>query len=319
MDKVLVTGAYGFVGAAYCAQLAEKGVPFIGAVRARSPGEKRPQIREVGDFVDADWAMILEKAGVNCVVHLAGRAHRVEGAAADARTVFRRENVKVTDRLLAAARLARVRRFVFSSSVKVHGQSTPPGVIVRESDAPAPDGEYGHSKLLAERRVVEFGHELGMETVILRLPLVYGPGVKANFAELVQAVRARRVLPFGAARNRRSLLGVSNLCSAIDAARLHSRAAGETFLVSDGKDVSTPELIRAIAVALRVLPRLWPFPPSLLLLAATLAGRRAAAERLLESFAIDSARIRATLQWSPPLTLADELERLAGSLTDAPP
>ncbi|MEO8133749.1 MAG: NAD-dependent epimerase/dehydratase family protein [Betaproteobacteria bacterium] len=314
MNSVLVTGAYGFVGAAYCAHLARAGVPYIGAVRARARDETRDEIKEVGDFVHADWAMVLENAGVDCVVHLAARAHRIEGAVAEARTAYRRENVNATDRLLEAARLAGARRFVFTSSVKVHGESTPPGVILRESDPIAPEGEYAHSKALAEERVQDFGRELGMETVTLRLPLVYGPGAKANFAELAAAVRARRVLPFGGVRNQRSLLGVSNLCAAIDAARTQQRAAGETFFVSDGEDVSTPELVRAIADAFEVRPRLWTLPPWLLLLVATLAGRRDAARRLLESFAVDSARIRRTLQWSPPLTLAEELERLAAEL-----
>jgi nucleoside-diphosphate-sugar epimerase len=159
--------------------------------------------------------------------------------------------------------------------------------------------------------VREFGREHRIETVILRLPLVYGPGVKGNFAALVDAVRERRSLPLGAIRNQRSLLGVTNLCAAIDAARVHSLAANETFFVSDGEDVSTPELVRAIGAALGVRPRLWRCPPPLLLLLATLALRRDAARRLLDSFAIDNAKIRRTLGWTPLLTLADELQRLA--------
>jgi len=140
----------------------------------------------------------------------------------------------------------------------------------------------------------------------------------ANFAALVDAVRTRRVLPLGAIRNQRSLLGVTNLCAALDAARTHPLAANETFLVSDGKDVSTPELVRAIGDALEVRPHLWRWPLQLLLLLATLALRRDAARRLLESFAIDSAKIRRTLGWTPPLTLADELQRLAQALRRTP-
>jgi nucleoside-diphosphate-sugar epimerase len=149
--------------------------------------------------------------------------------------------------------------------------------------------------------------------VILRLPLVYGPGVKANFAELVDAVRRRRALPLGAIRNRRSLLGITNLCSAIDCVLEHPAAAGETFFVEDGDDVSTPELVNAIAAAFGVTPRLWRVPPGLLTVVAALAGRRSAARRLRDSLAVDDAKIRRTLGWKPPQTLAGELQRLAAS------
>ena len=160
----------------------------------------------------------------------------------------------------------------------------------------------------------DFGRELGIATVTLRLPLVYGPGVKANFAELVEAVRRRRVLPLGAISNQRSMLGLANLCSAIDCVRTHPDAAGQVYFVSDGEDVSTPELVRAIADAFEVRPRLWRMPPVLLISAATLLGRRAAIRRLTESLTIDDARIRRTLGWKPTTTMAGELERLAASL-----
>jgi nucleoside-diphosphate-sugar epimerase len=315
--RVLVTGAYGFVGAAYCDHLAATGVEFVGAVRARHPRESRPQIVELGDFQQADWDALFATGPIASVVHLAARAHRMgDGAdgSAEIHAEYRRENVKVTDRLLAAARLANVRRFVFASTVKVHGESTAPGTVLTETDAVAPADEYARSKAAAERRVREFGQELGLATAILRLPLVYGPHVKANFGRLVDAVARRRVLPLGAIRNRRSLLGITNLCSALDCVRTHPGAAGATFLVSDGEDVSTPELVHAIAEALEVRPRLWRVPPPLLTAAATLAGRRRAARRLVESLAIDDARIRRTLGWRPPMTMAGELERLAASL-----
>ena len=311
--RILVTGAYGFVGAAYSTHLAAAGRPWIGAVRARHPAEARDEIVAVGDFAEADWSTIFAGRPVDCVVHLAARAHRMREDAADAAAAYRRENVKVTDRLLAASRLARVKRFVFASTVKVHGESTPPGTVLRESDPIAPADDYARSKAVAEERVREFGRDLGLPTVILRLPLVYGPGVRANFAGLVDAVRTRRALPLGAIRNRRSLLGITNLCSAIDCVLEHPLAQGETFFVEDGDDVSTPELVRAIAVALDVRPRLWRVPPVLLTVVATLAGRRTAARRLRDSLAIDDAKIRRTLGWKPPQTLAGELQRIASS------
>lgn len=311
--RVLVTGAYGFVGAAYCDHLAANRVPYLGAVRARKPDEDRDEIIALGDFGEADWDGLFASAPIRHVVHLAARAHRMRERAVDPAALYRRENIRVTDRLLAAALVARVERFVFASTAKVHGAATPPGLVLRESDPLAPADDYARSKAAAEKRVRQFGEELGLGVTTLRLPLVYGPGAKANFAELVEAVRARQILPFEAISNRRSLLGLTNLCSALDIARTSPAAAGNTFFVSDGDDVSTPELVRAIADAYGVRPRLWRVAPRVLAVAGAVAGRRAAVERLLASFAIDDARIRRTLGWRPPLSLAEELAKMAAS------
>src|SRR5258708_3764847 len=163
--RVLVTGAYGFAGSAYCAHLASAGIPYAGVVRTRRADESRAEIVEVGDFTLTDWDSLLAKTPAECVVHLAARAHRMREAGADAHAEYRRENVKVTDRLLAAARLAHVRRFVFTSTVKVHGESTPPGVVLRESDPLAPVSEYARSKAAAEERLRDFGRDMGLATV----------------------------------------------------------------------------------------------------------------------------------------------------------
>lgn len=335
--KVLVTGAYGFIGRAYCNHLAATGVPYVGIVRAREPGETRVEIVAAGDFAKAEWTAPLLEHHVECIVHLAARSHRLRDDAADPPAEYRRANVEVTNNLLEAAKAVEsVTRLVFASSVKVHGQFTPPGIFWRETDTPSPQDDYARSKAEAETLVRESAggrarskayaetlvretpSEQGLETVILRLPLTYGPGVKANFAALVDAVRARRWLPLGAIRNHRSLLGITNACSALDAARVHPAAAGETFLVSDGDDVSTPELVRAIADAFDVRPRLLNVPTQLLMTAATMALRRADARRVLESLAIDSAKIRRSLAWSPPFTLEEELERIARSIRALP-
>ena len=318
MGKVLVTGAYGFIGAAYCAHLAAQGVPYLGAVRARRADETRLEILALGDFADADWTAPLVAEPVDCIIHLAARAHRMNDVARESRAAYHRENVEVTTDLLEAALAAQVRRLVFASSAKVHGEATAPGIILRETDPLLPQDDYARSKAEAEARIRQFGEANGVETVILRLPLVYGPGVKANFAALADAVRARRILPLGAIRNQRSLLGLTNLCSALDAARTHPLAADQTFLVSDGEAVSTPELVRAIADAFAVRPRLLRWPPRLLSSLATLALRGDAVRRLLDSFAIDNAKIRRTLGWSPSLTLAEELQRLAQARTRSP-
>jgi nucleoside-diphosphate-sugar epimerase len=302
------------VGSAYCANLAAAGIPYLGVVRERDRGETRPEIVAVGDFATGDWDAVFARAPVADVVHLAGRAHRLRDDAPDPAAEYRRQNVKVTDRLLAMARLARVHRFVFASTVKVHGEETPPGVVWRESDPFDPRDDYARSKATAEHRVRQFGQELGLSVAILRLPIVYGPGVGANFAALVDAVRARRVLPLGGIANRRSLVGIANLVSALDCVRTHPAAHGQAFFVSDGDDVSTPELVRAIAAALDVAPRLVSVPPALLSLLATLAGRRSAARRLRSSLAVDDAKIRRTLGWSPPSTMREELARLVAAL-----
>jgi UDP-glucose 4-epimerase len=312
--RVLVTGAYGFIGRAYCDHLAARKVPHVGIVRAREPGETRDEIVAAGDFAEAEWARPIIDYDVDCIVHLAARSHRLVDDASDPAAAYRRANVEATRELLEAARDAGVRRFVFASTVKVHGDYSPPGVVWSEADRIDPKDDYARSKAEAEAWVGEFGSEHAIETVILRFPLVYGPGVKANFAALVDGVRNRRWLPLGGIRNRRSLLGLANACSALDAAREHPDAAGRTFLVSEGDDVSTPELVRAIADALQVKPRLLDVPPWLLETLLTLLLRRADAQRLLQSLAIDSARIRRSLAWTPPSTLHDELERLVRSL-----
>ena len=311
--RVLVTGAYGFIGHAYGAELSTRGVEWIGAVRERAADEARDNIVAVGDFAVADWSRVIAGHPIDCIVHLAARSHRVVDDDPDPRAAYTRANVDATRRLLEAARVAGVRRFVFASTVKVHGDYTPPGVVWRETDPLEPKDEYARSKVVAEALVDRFGREHAMQTVILRFPMVYGPGVKANFAALFDAVRGRRWLPFGAIRNQRSLLGLANACAAIELARTHRDAPGQVYLVSDGDDMSTPELVDAMADALNVRPRLISLPSSLLYALLTLIGKRAQARRLLESLAIDSAKIRRSLEWTPPSTMQQELARLIRS------
>ena len=311
--RVLVTGAYGFIGRAYCTELASRGIEFIGAVRQRAADDPRDNIVPVGDFAVADWSRLLARHRIDCIVHLAARAHRVVDDDPDPRAAYRRANVEATRRLLDAARDGGVRRFVFASTVKVHGDYTPPGVVWRESDPLEPKDEYARSKAEAEALVARCADEGALQTVILRFPMVYGPGVKANFAALFDAVRRRRWLPLGGIRNQRSLLGLANACAAIEVARIHPAATGQVYLVADGDDLSTPELVEAMADALDVRPRLIALSPSLLYGLLTMIGKRAQARRLLESLAIDSAKIRRSLEWTPPSTMHDELARLIRS------
>ena len=304
---MLVTGATGFVGNALCATLEQRGVAYRRALRAGSGA--LPNDIVVGDIgPDTDWRAALE--GVSSVVHLAARTHVMRESAANPLAAYREINVEGTRRLAEAAAAVGVRRFVFLSSIKVNGERTdllPFG----ETDAPHPEDAYGITKLEAEQVLTQIAVESDMGVTILRPPLVYGPGVKGNFLALMRAVRKGLPLPLGSVDNRRSLVYVGNLVSAIVACLHNDRAAGQTFLLSDGEDLSTPELIRRLASGLGTRPRIYPFPVSLLRVAGTLLGKRAQVARLTDSLQVDSARIRQTLGWTPPVTVEQGLAETA--------
>ncbi len=304
------------MGRALCRHLAAAGADWVGAVRSASPDRYREaalatapasgaaardtglppgRILTLGDFVDADWDVAL--AGIDTVVHLAALAHR-SGTAAEADYV--RANVDMTRVLVAAAVRRGVRRFVFASSVKVNGEETF-GQPFRESDPPRPEDAYGRSKWAAEQVVQAAADRV--ESVILRLPLVYGPGVGANFLSLMRAVDRGVPLPLAVVRNARSLMFTGNLVSAIDAARRHAGAAGRTFLLSDGEDLSTPELVRRLAAGLGRTPRLYRWPTAGLRAAATMLGRRDAMRRLTGSLAVDASLFRRVTGWQAPFTV----------------
>jgi UDP-N-acetyl-alpha-D-quinovosamine dehydrogenase len=301
LRRLLVTGATGFVGSRVCSLLIERGLAVRAAVR-RAPARATAglEIAAVGDIGPSTrWEDAL--AGAECVVHLAARVHQMRDRAPDPLAAHCEVNVLGTTRLARAAAAAKVRRLVFMSSVKVLGDGRP--TPYRETDAPAPADPYGRSKWEAEQALARIANETGLEVVILRPPLVYGPGVRANFLRLMNLVFRRVPLPLGSIRNRRSLVFVGNLADAILAASTHPSAAGETFLVSDGEDLSTPELIRGLGSALGRPPRLLDVPPALLRGAARMLGRGPTAERLLGSLAVDSTRIRERLSWAPPFSV----------------
>lgn len=309
---ILVTGATGFVGGHLCRLLLERGHRVRGALRRRpARGTLIEDVEPVlvGEIgADTDWADALR--GVDCVVHLAARVHVLREVDVDPVAAFRRDNVQATDRLARAAATAGVRRLVFASSARVNGPSSGAAPF-RETDVPAPAEPYEHSKLEAERALADVAAATGLECTILRAPLVYGAGVKANFLSLMRALDRGLPLPLGAIRNHRSLIYAGNLASALTAACEHPAAAGRTFLVSDGEDVSTPELARRIAAALGRRARLPGIPVGLLRMAGRLVGREGAVERLCASLQVDSSAIREALGWRPPHTMVRGLEQTA--------
>lgn len=303
--KVLVTGANGFVGRALCARLDQAGHQVV-------PGVRRPcgisGEKVVGDIDGATrWAEAVQ--GCQTVVHLAARVHVMRDTAADPFDEFRRTNVAGTLNLARQAAAAGVRRFVFISSVKVHGESTQAGRLFSEGDAPAPQDAYGLSKLEAEQGLLSMAQATGMELVIIRPPLVYGPGVRANFQSLMRAVAKGLPLPLAAVDNRRSLVGLDNLVDFIVTCMAHPAAANQTFLVSDGEDLSTPELIRRLAQSMGKPPRLFALPQGLLRALAALAGRKAAMERVCGNLQVDITKARTILAWRPPQSVRQGLSQ----------
>lgn len=296
---IAVTGANGFVGGALCRLLRERRVAVRSLTRSTSSGEA---VRAVGDLGPMTaWGDSL--AGVDCVVHCAARVHMVNDTEPDPLQAFRRVNVEGSRSLALAASAAGVRRLVFVSSLKVHGEQTAPGHPFSSHLSPQPQDAYGISKWEAEQTLRAVCSETGMELVVVRPPLVYGPGVRANFLHLMQTVARGWPLPFGAVDNRRSLLALDNLTDLLQVCAVHPDAAGQVFLASDDHDLSTPELIRRIARALHRPARLWPVPVPWLRTAGRLTGRSAQIERLIGSLQVNIGHTKQVLGWTPRLTV----------------
>lgn len=300
---VLVTGANGFVGAPLCARLAAQGLRVRAAVRSDSSAQAGAEVVQSGDLeAGTDWSAALKD--VSEVVHLAARVHVMNEASADPLAAFRRVNVDGTASLARQAARAGVRRFIYMSSIKVNGEHTSLGQAFRAGDLPAPQDPYGVSKMEAEQALRQIVLETGMDLVIVRPPLVYGPGVRANFASLMRWLARGVPLPLASiTTNRRSFVALDNLIDLVTTCLSHPLAAGETFLVSDGEDLSTAELLIRLGRALGQPARLFPVPSSVLKLGAMALGRPGVHQRLCGSLQVDIGYTRERLGWTPPVSV----------------
>lgn len=314
---ILVTGASGFVGQALCRRLASLGRDAVAAVRRTGTDCAGLPQRLVGALgPDTDWSAALD--GVDTVIHLAGRAHVMRDHSTDPLAEFRRVNAAGT-RALAEQAAGRVRRLVLVSTIKVNGETTDRTNPFTAADRPAPVEPYAVAKAEGEDALRDVAAHHGLEAVIVRPPLVHGPDVKGNLATLLRILKSGLPLPLGAVNNARSLVGVDNLCDLLIRCADHPAAAGQTLLVKDDGDPSTPDLLRRLAQAMGRKPRLLPVPPALLRAAAALVGKAGMAERLLDSLVVDDTSTRALLDWAPPLTLDQGLAAMATAYCGARP
>ena len=308
--RVLVTGATGFVGRAVVTQLVARGGYEVLALTRRSTTRPVPGARYLsgGDLTtQRHWQPML--AGVNLLIHTAARVHILNHRTVDSVAEFERVNVEGTLELAREAAATGVQRFIFLSSIGVNGVQTKAGTAFSEADPPNPHNVYARSKLEAERGLRRLAEQTGLEVVIIRPPLVYGPGVKANFADLMQAVQRGWPLPLGSVNNRRSLVALDNLVDFIVTCMTHPRAANQTFLVSDGHDVSTVELVGGLAQAAGVPTHLYPIPLWALRAGAMLLGRSNDLQRLCGNLQVDISKARSLLDWVPPISLDQGLRR----------
>ena len=316
MSKILITGASGFVGRAVCKRLREDGDHELAGTTRGSNSEAGPEgvpmycVPEIGP--STDWAQAVSNADI--VIHLAARVHIMKEKSLNPFAAFHQVNSEGTRALATQAATAGVKRFIFISTVKVAGETSPNNGFT-EIDRCRPKGGYGISKWEAEQVLSDIAKTTAMEVVILRPPLIYGPGVKGNFKALFSAVQSGVILPIGAIKNKRSLLFVGNLADAIATVTTHPKAGNQTFFVSDTEETSTPELIRKIATALGKKPRMVNFPPSLLKIIGFLIGKSDAVQRLIRSLTVDINHIKTQLGWRPPFSMKDGLKETANWFT----
>lgn len=311
-NKILITGATGFVGSHLLQMALQQDRDVICPVRGtKSSAVTIPTM--VGNIDrHTDWQLLLDN--VHTVIHCAARVHVMNDTEADPLSAFREVNVYGTLRLAEQAAASGASQFIYLSSIKVNGEMTAPGQTFTEDDAPQASDPYGMSKQEAEAALLALGQRTGMAITIIRPPLVYGKGVGANFLSLLLWVKKRIPLPLGSIHNKRSFIFVKNLTDFILLCVQNPRAYNQVFLVSDGEDLSTSELLREAAKALEVPSRLLPFPAKLISLGAYMLGKKNIADRLCQSLRVDSKKARENMQWSPPYSVQQGLRESAASL-----
>jgi nucleoside-diphosphate-sugar epimerase len=310
--RVFLTGASGFVGRGLIERLStQDDLVLVAALRKQVSGVPRnvASLKIPGLEFDTDWSNALE--GINTVIHCAARVHVMHDESSDPLAEFRKVNVEGTLNLARQAAQAGVRRFIFISSIKVNGEGTPVGVPYLADVQSLPADPYGISKMEAEHGLRALASKTGMEVVIIRPPLVYGPGVKANFLNMMRWLHKGVPLPFGAIHNRRSLVALDNLVDLIVTCIEHPAAANQNFLVSDGEDLSTSELLRRMGTALGKPARLLPVPSRLLEMGAALLGKKDLSQRLCGSLQVDIDKTRELLNWIPPVSVDEALRKTA--------
>lgn len=302
---MLVTGASGFVGRCLTAELQQRGHAVRVALRNTKQVVGCAEAALITNInAETDWTDALR--GIDTVFHLAARVHVMKDDTSDPLAEFRKVNLHGTENLARQAVRAGVKRLVYVSSIKVNGEGSE-STSYTERDSANPQDPYGVSKWEAEQALHRIADETGLEVVIVRPPLVYGPGVKGNFISLFKAIDKGLPLPLAGARNARSLVYVGNLADALIACATRVEAAGQTYLVSDGDAVSTADLVSGIARALECRGRCFYFPPVILRVLARLLGKSAQVDRLFGSLRVDSSKLRQQLGWAPPYTLQQGL------------
>lgn len=312
-NKILVTGASGFVGAYLVEKLLADNFSLV--CTARSPLHiARTSCVQIADLdATTDWSKALD--AVATVVHCAARVHVMHETASDPLSLFRQVNVAGTLALAEQAARAGVIQFIYLSSIKVNGENTPLNQAFTEESLPQASDPYSISKLEAEVGLMALGARTGMAITIIRPPLVYGKGVDANFLKMLAWVKKQIPLPLASIRNQRSFVFVRNLVSLISTCINNPSAYQQIFLVSDDHDLSTPQLLQEAALAMGVKPRLWPFPSGLLMLGAILVGKKSIADRLCQSLQVDSSKAKRLLDWTPPFTVQQGLQESAAGLS----
>jgi len=311
-QKVLITGASGFLGSALSDKISS--LPRYSLVTTVRKGSRNKAVDAIpipiaSMSAETDWTQALH--GVQTVIHTAARVHVMNDLASDPLSEYRKVNVRGTLNLAKQAVAAGVSRFIFISTIKVNGESTLPGMVFTADEQPHPVDPYAISKWETENGLYQIANETKMDVVIIRPPLIYGPGVKANFLAMMRWINLGVPLPLGAIHNKRSLVALENLVSLIVTCIENPAAANQIFLVGDDEDLSTTELLQRIASALGKPARLFPFPTCLINFAASLLGKRGMAQRLSASLQVDISKARKLLDWEPPVSVDEGLRKAA--------